>query len=61
MYDANVATTDLITEESTFDVVVGDISDEDLKADFYIVEFLSADASPDIMCALLEDVLDTLS
>ena len=61
MYDANVATTDLITEKSTSDVVVGDISDEDLKADLYVVEPLSADASPDILRALLEDALDTLS
>ena len=61
MYDSNVATTDLITDKSTSDVVVGDISDEDLKVDLYVVEPLSADASPDILRALFEDVLDTLS
>ena len=52
MYDANVATTDLITEKSTSDVVVGDIIDEDLKADNSVVGPLSADASPDILRAL---------
>ena len=61
MYGANVATTDLITEKSTSDVVVGDISDEDLKADLHAVEPLSADASPDILRALFENGLDTLS
>ena len=34
MYDGNVASTDLITETSTSDVVVGDISDEDLNGSF---------------------------
>ena len=49
MYDAHVAATDCITEKSTSDVVVGDSTDEDSKADLHVVEPLSADASPDIL------------
>ena len=52
----------MIKHKSTPDVADEDNIDEDASADVYVVEPpLSAGASPDILRALLEDALDTLS
>ena len=61
MCDGVVALAEVITDKSTTDVVVDDKTEEDMSADLYVVEPLSADASLDILRALLEDALDTLS
>ena len=61
MYDGTVASSEVPTDKSMSDVVVDDMIENETRADFYVVEPLRADASPDILRALLEDALDTLS
>ena len=41
--------------------MVGDLVEDETHADFYVVEHLPADASPEKLRARLEDALDTLS
>ena len=61
MYDGIVASTGVPIENSISGVVIDDMIENETKADFYFVEPLSADASPDMLRALLEDALGTLS
>ena len=61
MHDGSVASTNAQIEQSMSDVVSDDMIENETKADFYVVEPLSADASPDNLRSLLEDALDTLS
>ena len=61
MCDVTVASVTVPRDKSMPDIVRDDTIENDTKSDFYVVEPLSADASPDNLRSLLEDALDTLS